>query len=380
MAPVYPQTAEKRFEVSVLDIEPMNPSVVRLRLRQHPEFVMRYRAGQFLSIELPDGDLRSYSMASAEPRAGVIELHIRLHDEGKFSRLLRDGLTAGDLLTLQGPFGDCVWQPPLSDTAHVVLLATGTGIAPLNALVEAALQSGCTNPLWLYWGCRTADELYLAGHFDELAGRHPNFHFIPVLSDADAAWTGERGFVQNVAGLRHVDLSGAHVYACGSPWMVSAARALLTGVNGLAPERFFADSFEAAYVGTEVGTEVSTDTGTEAGTDAADPATQVHVPVVIAKEGVDARQTLDLRAGETLMSTLREARLIQGVCGGKRSCGTCRVTVEPSWFARLKPAERGESRLLQALDPCGPFDRLACQIMLEPSLAGLQVTLPRTPF
>ncbi len=317
---------------------------------------MTYREGQFLSIELPDGEIRSYSMANAVVEAGEIELHIRLHPHGKFSTIVRDSLAAGDHLKVHGPFGSCVWPTSLSADERVVLLATGTGIAPINALMEAAIRSGCENPMWLYWGAESRADLYLYDRFEQLSRIYRNFHFIPVLNapDPDPDWDGERGLVQEVAARHHADLSSAYVYACGAPRMVAGAKALLTARNRLSADRFFADAFESSSTAVPHVAE-----------------TAERIPIIVAGSG-----KLEANRGTTLMETLRDARLIMGVCGGAKSCGTCRVVVDSEWFERLTPADRGEKRLLRSLEESGPWDRLACQVVLTPELADLQISIP----
>ncbi|CAN7776792.1 FAD-binding oxidoreductase [Caballeronia sp. LjRoot34] len=360
-------TTDDRFEAEVLSVSPLNDSVMKVRLMPLSGKTMKYSEGQFLSIELPDGDLRSYSMASASTNDRVIELHIRLHRDGKFSRMLRNELATGDTLKVHGPFGTCVWQTPASEVSAIVMLATGTGIAPLNALLEAALQSGCANPVWLYWGATTEADLYLSARFASLAASHRNFHYVPVLSGALGYWQGKRGFVQDAAAADHPDLSNSRVYACGAPSMITAARDLLVGMHGLDPDNFLSDSFVASAISRPADARRA----------------PVHVNASLVPDQVSGNvpaRTLPSWTGDTLLAALRDADLVKGVCGGNQSCGTCRVTVEKTWFDRLMPAARTESRLLQSIEDSGPFDRLACQIVLEPKLNGLSVSVPRDAF
>lgn len=355
-----------RFYARVRACDWLNPSVVRLCLAPEGGARLQYREGQYLSIELPDGDVRAYSMACAVRDDALLELHIRLHPAGKFSTLLRDGSLENSRLRIDGPFGDCCWQAPVASGAPVLMLATGTGIAPLNALLEAALRDGCSNPITLYWGGLRPDDFYLGERFAGLSQRYPNFHCVPVLAPGHdlvgtgygATWQGARGLVQQLASRQHADLSQAHVYACGAPAMVAAARELLIKANRLAPERFLADAFEPSKRSAP-----------------AAPASTPRIEVTV--EASDRSPlALQLAVGASLMEGLRAARLIQGVCGGKQSCGTCRVRFTPEGFARLPAARRVEQRLLSALGHSGPLDRLACQLMLESALDGLVLRIP----
>ena len=133
-------------------------------------------------------------------------------------------------------------------TRPVVLVAGGTGFAPIKAIVEHAAHTGTTRPLTLYWGSRDRAGLYL----DELAGAWqttiPGFTYIPVLSDAQPgdAWDGRTGLVHQAVLDDFADLSGHEVYACGAPAMIDAARSSFIGTRGLSEEHFFADAFTFA--------------------------------------------------------------------------------------------------------------------------------------
>lgn len=232
------------FELPLLSVERINAGVLMLRIdgAANP---MRYQEGQFVAVELPNGDVRSYSLAQPCDHAGLLELHIRPRPGGLMSRWLESGLEPGHTLRVHGPYGDCVWRQAANDEP-VVMLATGTGIAPLHAMVLRELANYGDAPISLYWGGRTPGDLYLMQHFKRLAGISPRFTFVPVLSRADSGWKGARGHVQQVAAERHPDLRNGRVYACGAPAMVSDARALLQTRCGLPETRFLADAFEPA--------------------------------------------------------------------------------------------------------------------------------------
>jgi CDP-4-dehydro-6-deoxyglucose reductase len=358
------------FEAEVVSLAQFNDSVVKLRLMPVAGATMNYREGQFLSIELPDGGLRSYSMASAGGNDRAIELHIRLHRDGKFSKMLTTVLAIGDKLKVRGPFGTCVWQPPASERSRIVMLATGTGIAPLNALLEGALRAGCENPIFLYWGAASETDLYLSTRFDLLAERYKNFHYCPVLSNPAKGWQGKRGFVQHAASVDHQDLSDSRVYACGGPSMIAGAREVLVGGHGLKPEHFLTDPFVPS-MRIEANKPRST-TGT--------CGAPVYVEAALPFKAEIPVRTLSASAGSTLLAALCAENLVRGVCGGNQSCGTCRVTVDEPWCSGLTPPTRTETRLLRSLEGSGPSDRLACQIVLESNLNGMRINIPRNAF
>jgi len=335
------------LDARVVRVDTAGPGVRRLILRSAEPFV--YRPGQYLSLWHGAEPGRSFSMATAPRRDGQIELHIRRRPGGYISQTVLDAAVAGDVVSISGPYGEMAWQ---GAAGPVVMLATGTGIAPLRALLEQAVADRSTVPLTLYWGARTRAELYL---FDELYRWHahyPAFRFVPVLSAAGAGWGGTVGHCQEVAAEELEFRPAAQVYACGNPGMVDAARRVFAA-HGLTGSAFQADAFEPA-----------------AGVlDAADVSAAA---VTIAVDG----KRLEGRAGQTILSAIKAAGLpVLSVCGGRQSCGTCLVHLHPDAAALLPPPAATERNLLTCLPGVEKHSRLACQIRLAPGLEGLQLRL-----
>jgi CDP-4-dehydro-6-deoxyglucose reductase len=346
----------------VKSIDPRGSSVVVLRLfPSDAPFV--YREGQYLSVALPSAsERRSYSMAAPCSPDGAIELHIRLHEHGIFSKMLREEIKVGTSLTLSGPYGDCVWNVPDNIPSTVLLLATGTGIAPLKAIVERHVPTGALHDIWLYWGGQTPEDFYAATELQSLERAFPNFHFVPVLRIGDTKWKGATGFVQDVAASSHPDLSKAYVFACGAPVMVQMARDLLVSRNGLSEDRFHFDSFEPS-VHSEASKHESGLTVT-----------------ILATLSDGSVHPVQCRVGQILMKPLLSENLVKAICGGNQSCGTCRVTVRRSDSSSLAELSRSERRLLGTLPGSGPFDRLSCQLEVRPEHEGLYVNIPASEF
>lgn len=344
--------AEGTYGFVVTGKDRLSPSVARLTLAPAEGRAMRYAEGQFLSVLLPGGQTRCYSMAGADAGDGRVELHVRVHPGGLFSDRTLSALEVGSPLRAAGPFGSCVWRPWDGPT---VMLGTGTGIAPLKAIVERLALDGHPAPVHLYWGVRDETELYLADHFLRLQSRLRAFRFIPVLAEGDAGFSHRRGFVQDAVAEDFPSLAGAQLYACGMPAMVEDARALLIAGRGLPADRFHADPFDPPEARPAVG----------AGT--------VKVTV---RRATGEETGIEAAAGTTLLAALKDAGLpMLSVCGGKKACGTCRVRLAPDPAFPLAPPDRDEARLLAALEEPTPFDRLACQVVLAPGLDGLSVTL-----
>jgi len=221
------------------------PDVALMRLQLPANQSFKYHAGQYIEFILRDGARRSYSMANAPARVGqppAIELHIRHLPGGLFTDAVFSTLKEKDILRVEGPFGSFFLR---ESDKPIVLLASGTGLAPIKALIEQLQDNGNTRPAVLYWGCRSRADLYLHDWAEQAAAALPWLRYVPVLSDPQPAdgWTGRTGFVHQAVMADLPDLSGHQVYACGAPVMVDAAQRDFTAHCSLPADDFFADAF-----------------------------------------------------------------------------------------------------------------------------------------
>lgn len=220
------------------------PDVVILRLQLPANTTFGYHAGQYVEFILRDGSRRSYSMASAPQKPNTeIELHIRHMPGGKFTDHVFSAMKEKDILRVEGPFGTFFLREDSSKP--IVLLASGTGFAPIKAIIEEMEAKGITRPTVLYWGCRSKADLYLHDWAEAAAARLPHLRYVPVLSEpkAEDAWAGRTGFVHQVVMADLPDLSGHEVYACGAPVMVESAKRDFVAQRGLPEAAFYADAF-----------------------------------------------------------------------------------------------------------------------------------------
>jgi CDP-4-dehydro-6-deoxyglucose reductase, E3 len=218
--------------------------VAILKLQLPANVALRYHAGQYIEFILRDGSRRSYSMANAPHRLEAgIELHLRHMPGGKFTDHVFGAMKERDILRVEGPFGSFFLR---EDTDKpIVLLASGTGFAPIKAIIEQLQHTASAREVLLYWGCRSKADLYLHDWALAAAASMPNLRYVPVLSEPkpEDAWSGRTGFVHQVVMSDLPDLSGYQVYACGVPIMVDSARRDFTARCALPAEEFYADSF-----------------------------------------------------------------------------------------------------------------------------------------
>jgi CDP-4-dehydro-6-deoxyglucose reductase len=233
----------------VLSIDKPTADVAVVKLQLPANQNLQYRAGQYVEFILRDGARRSYSMANAPHLLGnppAIELHIRHMPGGKFTDHVFGAMKEKDILRVEGPFGSFFLRE--TSDKPMVLLASGTGFAPIKALIEHMEFKGITRPTVLYWGCRSKADLYLHEWAEAAAARLPHLRYVPVLSEpkAEDGWTGRTGLVHQAVMADLPDLSGHQVYACGAPIMVESAESDFTARCGLPADEFFADSFTSA--------------------------------------------------------------------------------------------------------------------------------------
>ncbi len=227
------QLQKPAADVAILDVKlPMNENFM-------------YSPGQYIDFILKDGKRRSYSIATAPSVEGVpdLQLHIRHMPGGAFTDYVFNGLKEREVLRFEGPLGTFYLRE--DSEKPIIMLASGTGFAPIKSIIEYALRSKTKRPITLYWGCRTKADLYMLDLPRQWAEENPAFKFIPVLSDAIPAdaWSGRTGLVHRAVMQDFPDQSGYQVYACGVPVMVDAARNDFIEKCGLPEDEFFADSF-----------------------------------------------------------------------------------------------------------------------------------------
>jgi CDP-4-dehydro-6-deoxyglucose reductase, E3 len=236
----------KKMPVRVTSLERASHDVIVLRLQLPASDAFQYHAGQYIEFLLRDGDRRSYSMANAphtQSEQPSMELHLRHMPGGKFTDHVFSAMKEKDILRIEGPYGSFFLRE--DSDKPIVLLASGTGFAPIKAVLQHMLFKGITRPTTLYWGGRRPADLYQNDWVQAQLAMMPNLRYVPVISDAlpQDGWTGRTGFVHQAVLEDFPDLSGHQVYACGAPIVVESAREQYTALAGLPAEEFFADSF-----------------------------------------------------------------------------------------------------------------------------------------
>jgi CDP-4-dehydro-6-deoxyglucose reductase len=234
----------KTLPCRVQKMERPAPDVMMLHLKLPANERLQFLAGQYIDILMKDGKRRSLSLANAPHDDVLLQLHLRNYG-GPFSDYVFNRMKEKDILRFEGPLGTFFLRE--NSDKPIILLASGTGFAPIKAIVEHALHKGIRRPMTLYWGGRARADLYL-NDLAETWQRDHGIRYVPVLSEAKSEdhWRGRSGFVHRAVVEDFPDLSGHQVYACGAPVMVEAAHQDFTTQCKLPEDEFYSDSFTPA--------------------------------------------------------------------------------------------------------------------------------------
>lgn len=220
--------------------EKISSDVIVMKLMLAPGCDFPYMPGQYVDLTLPNGITRSYSMATNEVESRAIELHIRLLPGGSATPYIFEELDLRRVAHIQGPYGSFYLRE--SETP-IIMLASGTGFAPIKALMEQLISTGNERSVTLYWGGRSSEDLYMQELCLSWVERLPWFNYVPVVSDSIDEWTGRTGYVHQAIVDDFTDLSNHQVYACGAPIVIESARRDLTEKCALPIENFYSDTF-----------------------------------------------------------------------------------------------------------------------------------------
>lgn len=206
------------------------------------EDAFEFNAGQFVNLQRSDGLTRSYSIANIPQQSNTLEFHVRRLLDGKFSAWLHDEVSVGDSIAVSEPRGHCFYIPERREEG-ILLVGTGTGLAPLAGILTDALANGHSGPIHLFHGSRDYEDLYRIGEMRQLAEQHPNFHYTPCLSGSEVPEGFAAGRVNDIVFAHITNLNSWRVFLCGHPEMVNQMKkqAFLKGAS-------IADIYTDAFV------------------------------------------------------------------------------------------------------------------------------------
>ncbi len=227
----------------VQSMERVADDVIVLSLKLPASERLQFLPGQYVEFLLKEGKRRSYSMANAPHDDAFVQLHLRHMPGGHFTDHVFGKMKERDILRFEGPLGSFFLRE--DSDKPIIMVASGTGFAPIKAIIEHALYREIKRPITLYWGGRRPKDIYMMALCQEWVKTAPHITFIPVVSDAlpEDDWSGRTGFVHRAVVADFPDMSGYQVYACGAPIVIDSARKDFTAQCKLPEEEFYADSF-----------------------------------------------------------------------------------------------------------------------------------------
>ncbi len=243
----YPEIIPQIYEAKVIELEVLTDTVYKL-VMEIDSNQFNYYPGQYIELLLPGDQRRAYSLArlptrNEEELTQEIELHIRTHNKGLFSELLKDKVSIGYSIIFEGPQGHFLLNELSS--SKIVFVGGGTGIVPIKLLLEYCLSQVKTESVYLFWGVKNQQELFHHDYFIKLAQENNDFHYIPVLSDPDdnfSTWKGATGIVSNHVVEKISDLKDCQLYVAGPSAMIQSCQNIFPAY-GLSENNFFTDIF-----------------------------------------------------------------------------------------------------------------------------------------
>jgi NAD(P)H-flavin reductase/ferredoxin len=236
-----PDQSEFYTEGTVVVNEMLNRNTLLLIIAFKDAF--EFNAGQFVNLQRADGLTRTYSIANTPQESNTLEFHIRRLAGGRFSEWIHDDLKAGDTIAVSEPRGHCFYLPERSEQG-LLLVGTGTGLAPLAGILTDAFEHNHSGPIYLFHGSREVEDLYRIDEMRRLAGQHQNFHYIPCISGNHVPDGFIHGRANEVALATLADLKGWRVFLCGHPDMVNQMK-MMTFLKGASTADIYADAFLA---------------------------------------------------------------------------------------------------------------------------------------
>lgn len=227
--------------------EQLSHDVMALFLKLPTNERLQFKAGQYIEFLLKDGKRRAFSLANAPHIDNILELHLRLIPGGQFTAYVFNEMPEKAIMRIEAPFGSFYLRE--NSDKPIIMVAGGTGFAPIKGIIEYMLHHNIKRQVSLYWGARALNDLYMPALPEAWAREYPNIAFIPVLSDADPEdqWQGRTGLVHQAVldDFGNSGLSAHEVYCCGAPGMVEVAHASFVQA-GLDNDAFFSDAFSYA--------------------------------------------------------------------------------------------------------------------------------------
>jgi len=238
----------REFTVRVAAISDLTPEIKSVHLDILDPEGITFKPGQYIQLQVPayekikEPEFRAYSICSPAQTHTKLELVITRVPEGTVSTYVHGYLKKGDELTINGPYGEFFLRESERD---ILLIATGSGLAPILSILYQIEDEKIERQATLFFGAKTAKDLYYYDQLRELEKKLPNFTLFPTLSRAteEDHWEGEKGRVTGLIQKYIPENPNIDAYLCGSPPMVESCVEALVKL-GVPNDRIFFDKFD----------------------------------------------------------------------------------------------------------------------------------------
>jgi Na+-transporting NADH:ubiquinone oxidoreductase subunit F len=237
--------AIRKYRARCAEIQDLTPDIKRFRFALEDPPEIRYTAGQYVQLNVPEKPgspeevSRAYSIASNPADRAAVELIIRRVPHGRCTGYCFDYLRVGDAVALNGPYGAFRLS---NSAAPVIFIAGGSGLAPIKSILHQMAGTKNPRPAIFFFGANTSPELFYVREMESFASFLPGYRFVPVLARPEPGWTGESGLVTDAVARLQTDLRDHEAYLCGSPGMIDASIKVLKSL-GIKEENIFYDKF-----------------------------------------------------------------------------------------------------------------------------------------
>ncbi|MGH1460513.1 MAG: 2Fe-2S iron-sulfur cluster-binding protein [Neptuniibacter sp.] len=240
----------KKLLCDITAIEKLNSDVYRVRLKMPATASLsaEFYAGQYLDIILPEGKQASFSIGSAPDQGRDLELHIRHIPDSEMSEAIVTHLQGHKQVEVEIPKGDCFLQAhTITPETRLIMAAASTGFAQVKSVVEHLLANQFNNQIYIYWGARVEEDMYLEKLPMQWATEHPNVHFEPIVSEPEKSpgWDGRTGLLPEAVLEDFDSFENVEIFTSGSPAMVYALLDACEG-RGFSEDKMHSDVFAYA--------------------------------------------------------------------------------------------------------------------------------------
>lgn len=222
---------------TVESVESLTDFVYKIRLNVSPENT--FKAGQYLQVVMSETDKRPFSIANAPNEQGQIELHIGATPENKYAYDVVQKAKIESKLNIELGIGNAYLR---DGDEPIILIAGGTGYAYTKSILEHSLNTNPSRSLVLYWGAKSAQDLYELPNLQKLGEQYPDFKVIPVIEQPVADWGGKTGLVHEAVISDYGSFTEQQVYTAGRFEMAAVIRDSFLPL-GLSSENLYGDAF-----------------------------------------------------------------------------------------------------------------------------------------